>query len=76
MKETSTDKACRYLLEGRLTVTLIAPTTVQATTRGDGHFWHQHYAAGEWSCTCPARRPSCCHLQAVRRVVAIDLEAS
>lgn len=69
----ATAKADQYLAAGRVIVTTVEPGSVKATVRGDGHSGHVDYAdpAG-WFCTCPARS-RCCHLIAVRKVVAIDL---
>lgn len=76
VRETALAKSTRYLAEGRLIVTQVQPGHVRAVTRGDGHLWHQAYAHGRWSCTCPARAGQCSHLLALRRVVAVDLTGS
>lgn len=73
-RENAATKATRYLTEGRLIVTAVDRLEVHATCRGDGHLWHQHYRAGLWTCTCPARTDQCAHLRALRTVTAVDLE--
>ena len=74
MRETAAAKASRYLVEGRLVVTRIDPGHVTSRCRGDGAIHLQAYAAGDWRCSCRARTDQCCHLRALRRVVAVDLE--
>ena len=76
-RENARSKATRYLIEGRIVITAVAPAHVTAIARGDGTLhrvtWHPH--RGGWSCTCPARS-DCAHLLAVRRVVAVDIDGT
>ena len=75
-RQSAAAKAGEYLVEGRLIVTLVDPgrRVVLARCRGDGHVWTLGFDGAEWSCSCPARS-DCSHLLALRRVVAVDLEA-
>jgi len=73
MRENAAAKGARYLTEGRLIVTAVQHGHVAATCRGDGHLWLQTYDGGTWRCDCPAMSDKCCHLHALRRVVAVDL---
>ena len=58
----------RLLAEGRLTVRLVGVATISATCRGDSGDVHKvGYAAGAWSCDCPART-RCAHLVALQLV--------
>ena len=68
-------KASRYLVEGRLIVTVADPArrVVEASCRG-GRLYAALAFNGAWRCSCPARA-DCSHLLALRRVVAVDLEA-
>jgi uncharacterized Zn finger protein len=68
-RESVTDKAHRYLLEGRVVVSLAAPGVVSATVRGDAEIHRVTYERGGWNCTCPARG-RCAHLLAVGLVTA------
>lgn len=72
MRENPAAKAKRYLHEGRVVLTLVGPGRVEAVVRGDGVHHATAWRYGTWSCTCPARG-TCCHLLAVRSVVAVDL---
>lgn len=72
MRENPAAKARRYLTEGRVIVTAVAPGTVTAIVRGDGVRHVTSWRHGEWTCTCPARSV-CCHLLAVRTITATDL---
>lgn len=76
MRESSHDKALRYLTEGRLIVTSVDRDRVASTCRGDGTVHLQAYSAGVWRCTCPVASDQCAHLRALRHVVAVDLEGS
>jgi uncharacterized Zn finger protein len=72
-RENAADKAHRYLVEGRVAVTSVAPGDVDAIVRGDGQFHTVTYRHGMWNCTCPARG-ACSHLLAIRSVVVVDIE--
>ncbi len=72
MRENATTKAGRYLAEGRLIITRCHQGRVTSSCRGEGHIWLQAFTDGTWRCTCPARTDACSHLQALRRVVAVD----
>jgi hypothetical protein len=78
-RENAAAKADRLLLSGRLIVTAIDPMarTVAAVARGEGTMHRLAFSPSHgWTCTCPARRDRCSHLQAVRRCVAVDLNES
>ncbi|MGI8520278.1 MAG: SWIM zinc finger family protein [Actinomycetota bacterium] len=65
-REGSQQKARRYLLEGRVMIRTVGPKGVRADVRGQGHTYNVSYeGGGDWSCTCPARTPRCCHVVAV-----------
>ena len=68
-RENARQKADRPLLEGRLVITNVTPGNATAITRSEGHLWHQTYRRG-----CPARSDQRSHLNALRRVVAVDVE--
>lgn len=72
-RESAAAKAGRLLAEGRVILVEVAAGTCTATVRGSRTVHHVVFAAGEWTCTCPSRTPSCSHRRAVRRVVAVDL---
>ena len=61
----------RYLVEGRLRVTLVHAGRVQATCRGQGDLYQLMYAGGGWWCSCPALS-LCAHLVALQLVVVGD----
>ena len=69
-KENSATKARRYVLESRLLVRQVSPTTIAATCRGDGDIYTLGYDRTGWHCSCPARGLNCCHLRALRLVTA------
>lgn len=71
-RENATAKGHRYLIEGRLTVTLVAGDEVRATCRGGGVV-HElgHSLARSWWCSCPARS-TCCHLAALMLVSVVE----
>lgn len=73
-RETAAMKAVRYLGEGRLILERVEHGRVAATCRGDGATYRLRFEWGAWSCSCPARGDGCCHLRAVRLVVAVDLD--
>jgi hypothetical protein len=75
VRENTTAKAGRYLKEGRVIITAVAPGHVTAIARGDRRLYRVTYQHPHWSCTCPARR-RCSHLIAVRRVVAVDIDGT
>jgi hypothetical protein len=68
-KETVSAKAHRYLVEGRVIITLAVPGRVRATVRGDAEVHQVGYERGGWQCSCPARG-RCAHLLAVGLVTA------
>ena len=73
-RESTTAKAARYLVEGRLIVSHVQRGGVSATCRGDGTIYELGWRpASGWSCTCPARG-RCSHLIALGHVTAVDLE--
>lgn len=77
MRETARTKADRLLLEGRIVITHVRPnTSVRGFARGEGTLHRFGWDGGEWWCRCPAgehhARPNCSHVQAAKRVVAIE----
>lgn len=77
-RENVATKAVRYLAEGRVILRHVGRTLVHARVRGDGALYRTTWEAGTWSCTCPHRATTtdCSHIAAVKRVTAVDLEAS
>lgn len=71
MRETVANKARRYLIEGRIIVTVAAPGHVEATARGAGTIYKLGYTPAGWWCQCPAYR-TCCHLRALQTIAAPD----
>lgn len=65
-RETIEEKASRYLVEGRLTIELVAPDEIRATCAG-GQRYELGLEAGAWWCSCPART-RCAHLAALELV--------
>ena len=70
-RENAAAKANRYLVEGRIVLSLVTTLQVKGTARGDGALWRFGYDQGAWWCDCPARSDQCCHLRAARRIVAV-----
>jgi hypothetical protein len=70
MRESAHDKARRLLVEGRVVVTRVEGTHIDATVRGDSaSFYSVRHRCGSWSCTCPALG-ACSHRLAVQLVTA------
>jgi uncharacterized Zn finger protein len=74
MAETISDKALRYLDEGRIQVVRAAPPPGLVVARAVGSAGARYdlgYDAErrEWRCTCPARVAECAHLYALKLVV-------
>jgi uncharacterized Zn finger protein len=69
MPESITEKAARYLAEGRVTVTLCTPRRIEAVVRGSTGVYRLSWLAGErWpTCDCPAYG-RCCHSVALQLV--------
>lgn len=75
MREDAQTKSRRLLVEGRVVITAVAGSHVEARVRGDGVI-HDVTANGDaWSCSCPARG-RCSHLLAVGHVVATNRSRS
>lgn len=72
-RESAEAKASRYLSQGRLIISRVAPGEVDATCRGDGAVYRVGYRRGQWFCDCPARG-RCAHLLALGLVVAPSTE--
>jgi uncharacterized Zn finger protein len=69
-RETTAQKATRYLAEGRLVVTRVDGDHVAACCRGNGEVYRCGHQPGHgWWCNCPARTDQCSHLAALRLVV-------
>ena len=72
-RETTEQKALRYLAERRLTVEVVheddlSGLVIAATCRGgDDTVYDLGFEAGEWWCRCPAR-VRCAHLLALQMV--------
>lgn len=66
-RESAAVKGRRYLTEGRLTVTRVDRSGVDAECRGAGAFYRVGYVNGVWSCACPALG-TCSHLHALQLV--------
>lgn len=67
-REDAATRGRRYLVEGRLTVTLVHGDVVEAQCRGSGEVHELGHKPGRgWWCTCPARG-RCSHLQALTLV--------
>jgi hypothetical protein len=66
-RESTHEKARRYLGEGRLVVERAGDGIVRARCRGGGAEYELGFAAGEWWCSCPARG-RCAHLLALQLV--------
>jgi uncharacterized Zn finger protein len=68
MRENAHDKARRLLAEGRVVISRVEGTHIDATIRGDSaSFYSVRHRSGSWSCTCPALGP-CSHRLAVQLV--------
>ena len=68
-RESVEAKAQRYLISGRLNVSLAGPRRIEAFCRGDsGHCYRLGHENDTWWCSCPAKG-RCCHLTALKRVV-------
>ena len=72
MRESAAVKARRYLTEGRLLVIEVTVYRIAALCRGDTGLYSLGYAAGEWTCDCPARSWQCSHLRALQLVTVAD----
>jgi hypothetical protein len=69
MRETIADKANRYLIQARVTVTYVQDDRIAATCRGDGQVYKLgHDPRRSYFCSCPARNDQCCHLAALRLI--------
>jgi SWIM zinc finger len=67
-REGASQKATRYLAEGRLTVTRVDSEHVEARCRGSGAVYRVSWNASEgWTCSCEARG-RCAHLLALQSV--------
>jgi hypothetical protein len=69
MAETISQKARRYLSEGRLIVVSLCEGEITASCRGsDEDYWLGFDPKRQaWWCACPARS-RCCHLEALQLV--------
>ena len=73
MRESISEKALRYVGEGRLTVRTLdeAAGTVRASVHGNATYSVSYSRSSGWRCTCPARG-RCCHREALGLVVAVE----
>lgn len=72
-RESTWDKAFRFLVEGKVRVTFVSESgyLVHATVEGDhGTYFVDHGLTREnrWTCSCPAYSADCSHARAVQRV--------
>jgi hypothetical protein len=74
-RENSVAKGRRYVSEGRLVVRQLDGQTVQADVRGGGAIYSCGHDECGWYCNCATFTDNCCHLQALRLVVAVKPEA-
>jgi len=73
MRETATDKAKRYLSEGRVIISDVRLDRVSAAVRGNGTVYSSGFSDGHWYCDCPTPTDRCSHLYALRKVTAPDV---
>jgi len=73
MRKTATDKADRYLSEGRVIISDVRLDRVSAAVRGNGTVYSSGYTDGQWHCDCPTPTDRCSHLYALRKVTAPDV---
>lgn len=72
-RESAYDKGSRLLVEGRVIVREASPYGFVCTVRGEGHVYRTAYQFGRWDCSCEARRPTCSHIAAAKRISVNDL---
>ena len=77
MRENAAAKATRLLAEGRLVLTSVQPgVMVRGFARGEGTLHRLGLDHGAWWCRCEAAQhtqtANCSHVQAAKRVVAIE----
>lgn len=73
-RENAETKARRYLVEGRVQMVRVTPSTALANVRGDGAVFSVTAAPSRWTCNCPAVG-RCAHQLAVGLVVAIGRDS-
>lgn len=73
MTATIESKARRLLTEGQVFVKWSTPDQVCAVVRGDHGVHDVHLHGARWHCSCPAYRPDCSHVIAVRLVTTSPL---
>jgi uncharacterized Zn finger protein len=69
-RENAAAKARRLLTEGRVTITRVDGSAVDAIVRGDSGFHLVQHRPGSWTCPCDAVGALCSHVKAVRLVTA------
>jgi hypothetical protein len=75
MRESAYDKATRLLTEARVTVQLVYRHRVFVRVRGADRFHSVTWNGDQgWRCSCPAMLPTCSHVFAAQRVIAIPPE--
>lgn len=72
-RENAYDKGSRLLAEGRIVVLECGRYGIAAHVRGEGAVYVTRFGFGSWSCTCPALRPTCSHIAALKRITAVDI---
>jgi hypothetical protein len=70
-RENAAAKGRRYVSEGRLVIRQLDGQTVQADVRGGGAIYSCGHDDRGWYCDCAALTDNCCHLHALRLVVAV-----
>lgn len=69
MTETTTQKADRYLTEGRVRVVLVDGNKGEFEVAGNETYYVR---AMPWTCTCPARVLDCAHVLACQKITTFD----
>ncbi len=63
-------KADRYLVEGRVAVVEVTPTSAAVRVTGSSPYVVRA-SGGVWACPCPARVDRCAHVVAASKVVDV-----
>jgi hypothetical protein len=78
-RETTWEKAFRFLIEGKVQVTFVSDGRylIRATVEGDHGTYVVDYGMTQearWSCSCPSYSADCSHARAVQRVTSARQE--
>jgi predicted nucleic acid-binding Zn finger protein len=68
MSETIDQKADRYLVEGRVSVSLVNESKGAFYVSGSDDTPYVVNFGGEWTCNCPARVTQCAHIVACQKI--------